>query len=117
MGLCVTPQMAIITEFCDLGSLSRLIRSKSALSQSMGRVNIDTKLKLKLLKETALGLFYLHKMNITHFDIKGDNILVSDNLTAKVTDFGLALLKNESYEHGIGTPQVLFLSLWNSKHH
>lgn len=39
-------------------------------------------------KAVVLGLRYLHKKSIMHRDIKGQNVLVDNNGTAKLTDFG-----------------------------
>ncbi|KAJ7044338.1 kinase-like domain-containing protein, partial [Mycena alexandri] len=44
----------------------------------------------RLLLEICLGLEYLHSMKIVHGDLRGDNILVSDDYHACLTDFGLA---------------------------
>ncbi|KAJ7742147.1 hypothetical protein DFH07DRAFT_44310 [Mycena maculata] len=49
-----------------------------------GRVDVD-----RLLLQVAEGLGYLHSMNIVHGDLRGMNILVSDNLNACLADFGL----------------------------
>ncbi|KAJ6558076.1 kinase-like domain-containing protein [Mycena capillaripes] len=43
----------------------------------------------KLLLQVAEGLGYLHSMNIVHGDLRGTNILVSDDLNACLADFGL----------------------------
>ncbi|KAJ7026229.1 kinase-like domain-containing protein, partial [Mycena alexandri] len=44
----------------------------------------------RLLLEICLGLEYLHTMKIVHGDLRGNNILVSDDCHACLTDFGLA---------------------------
>lgn len=40
--------------------------------------------------QIALAIAYLHKSGIVHGDIKGENILVSKERTALLSDFGLA---------------------------
>ncbi|KAJ7456411.1 kinase-like domain-containing protein [Mycena galericulata] len=49
-----------------------------------GRADVD-----RLLLQVAEGLSYLHSMDIVHGDLRGTNILVSDNLNACLADFGL----------------------------
>ncbi|KAF1318655.1 Tkl protein kinase, partial [Globisporangium splendens] len=44
------------------------------------------------LHEIALGLQYLHRSQIIHGDLKGNNLLVPADGTAKLTDFGLSLI-------------------------
>ncbi|KAJ7512715.1 kinase-like domain-containing protein [Mycena galericulata] len=45
----------------------------------------------KLLLEIAQGLEYLHSKNIVHGDLRGANILVTENSTACLADFGLSV--------------------------
>ncbi|KAG6623807.1 TKL/TKL-CCIN protein kinase [Phytophthora cinnamomi] len=45
------------------------------------------------LRQTALGLQYLHQHSIVHGDLKCDNILVAADGTAKLTDFGLSTIR------------------------
>lgn len=76
-------------EFVGGGDLGRLIAENGPLSES------DTKTIAKQLLD-ALG--YLHDMNITHRDVKPDNILVDslDPPVVKLTDFGLSkMIDNE----------------------
>ncbi|KAJ6524266.1 kinase-like domain-containing protein [Mycena vulgaris] len=44
---------------------------------------------LKMLLQIAEGLGYLHSMNVVHGDLRGTNILVSDDWNACLADFGL----------------------------
>jgi len=75
--------MIIIMEFIPGGDLGKLISEVGPLPE------FDTQIIAKQLLD-ALG--YLHKMNITHRDVKPDNILVScrDPFVVKLTDFGLS---------------------------
>ncbi|KAJ7924652.1 hypothetical protein B0H13DRAFT_2315167 [Mycena leptocephala] len=45
---------------------------------------------LRLTLEITQGLDYLHSMNIVHGDLRGANILISDEYHACLSDFGLA---------------------------
>ncbi|KAJ6459915.1 kinase-like domain-containing protein [Mycena sanguinolenta] len=49
-----------------------------------GRADVD-----KLLLQVAEGVGYLHSKKIVHGDLRGMNILVSDNSSACLADFGL----------------------------
>ncbi|KAJ7920040.1 kinase-like domain-containing protein [Mycena leptocephala] len=44
----------------------------------------------RLLFEIAQGLEYLHSRNVVHGDLRGTNILISDEGSACLSDFGLA---------------------------
>ncbi|KAG2834806.1 hypothetical protein PC112_g5922 [Phytophthora cactorum] len=47
-------------------------------------------------KESTLGLQFLHQNNIVHGDLKCNQILVSEGLSAKLTDFGMSFVSLES---------------------
>ncbi|AEO65710.1 c8798259-1242-435b-9655-19679b7c17d9 [Thermothielavioides terrestris] len=81
--------LIIIMEFVGGGDLGRLIADNGPLSESA------TKTMARQLLD-ALG--YLHDMNITHRDVKPDNILVHslEPFVVKLTDFGLSkMVDNE----------------------
>ncbi|KAL2154040.1 hypothetical protein VTH82DRAFT_2716 [Thermothelomyces myriococcoides] len=81
--------LIIIMEFVGGGDLGRQIADNGPLSESA------TKTMARQLLD-ALG--YLHEMNITHRDVKPDNILVAslDPFVVKLTDFGLSkMVDNE----------------------
>ncbi|KAJ6542619.1 kinase-like domain-containing protein [Mycena capillaripes] len=54
-----------------------------------GRANVD-----KLLYEIAQGLQYLHSHNIVHGDLRGANILINEDWSACLADFGLSVFAN-----------------------
>ncbi|KAG7088755.1 hypothetical protein E1B28_012720 [Marasmius oreades] len=56
--------------------------------------------KIKMMSEISEGIRYLHEHHppIVHSDIKGLNILVSDDGECCLADFGLVTLENESSE-------------------
>lgn len=78
------PRLNIYLEFVTGGSLTSIMKTLP-----------DAKLPLRVAKvytrHMLEGLFYLHKNGVAHRDIKGDNILVSqDTGIAKLADFDQA---------------------------
>lgn len=54
---------------------------------------LNWKQRFDIIVGTAEGLAYLHggtKVRIIHRDIKSSNVLLDENLTPKIADFGLA---------------------------
>lgn len=71
-------------------------------------IRLDWVRRLKIALGAAKGLQYLHDLAnppIIHRDIKSSNILLDEKLNAKVADFGLSKLMNDS-ERGHVTTQV-----------
>ena len=67
---------------------------------------LDWKRRLRIALGSARGLAYLHELAdppIIHRDIKSTNILLDENLTAKVADFGLSKLVADSEKGHIST--------------
>ncbi|KAJ6476320.1 kinase-like domain-containing protein, partial [Mycena sanguinolenta] len=54
-----------------------------------GHANVD-----KLLYEVAQGLEYLHSHNLVHGDLRGANILIKEDWTACLNDFGLSIFSD-----------------------
>jgi serine/threonine protein kinase len=66
--------------------------------------NLDLIGKLKILKDIAEGIEYLHENEIIHRDLKPGNIFISLNeetkeLIVKVGDFGLSLMNDLKTNH------------------
>ncbi|GJU26537.1 probable leucine-rich repeat receptor-like protein kinase [Tanacetum coccineum] len=65
-------------------------------------IHLDWKRRLRIALGSARGLTYLHELAnppIIHRDIKATNILLDENLTAKVADFGLSKLISDTEGH------------------
>ncbi|CAL9244273.1 unnamed protein product [Arabidopsis halleri] len=79
--------LALIYEFVPKGDLKQHLSGK----RSGSYINWGSRLRIAL--EAALGLEYLHSgctPPIVHRDIKTTNILLDDQLKAKLADFGLS---------------------------
>ena len=104
MGACTTPpELCIVTEFIGRGSLHDVMKSN--------RPDFDWKRKMKIATHAAIGMLYLHSRSppIVHRDLKSDNLLVTDDFSCKVCDFGLARVKAhvthvETTHANAGTP-------------
>eukprot|EP00062_Callorhinchus_milii_P009670 gi/632953730/ref/XP_007892583.1/ PREDICTED: mitogen-activated protein kinase kinase kinase kinase 3 isoform X4 [Callorhinchus milii] len=88
----------ICMEFCGGGSLQDIYHVTGPLSE----------LQIAYVcRETLQGLYYLHSKGKMHRDIKGANILLTDNGHVKLADFGVSaqitatIAKRKSF---IGTP-------------
>lgn len=104
MGACTQPgNLLIVTELMPRGSVYDLLRDK--------RIKLSFKRKMLIAKDAALGVNWLHrsKPQFLHLDLKAANLLVDNNWTVKVADFGLSVVKKDAEakkeKHGpIGTP-------------
>ncbi|KAL1007405.1 hypothetical protein UPYG_G00086340 [Umbra pygmaea] len=70
----------LILEWCSGGDLSRFIRSRRLLPERVAR---------RFLQQIACALQFLHSHNISHLDLKPQNILLSGSVL-KLADFGFA---------------------------
>ncbi len=75
----------IVMELLESKTLKDYIQEKGALS---------TEITLKIAAQIASALEAAHKAHIVHRDIKPQNIILNQNLVAKVTDFGIAKVAN-----------------------
>ena len=78
----------IIMEYVPHGELSRYVQDKGPISEEQARI---------ITRQILHALDYLHRRNITHRDIKPDNILIAswEPLIVKLSDFGLSKCVND----------------------
>ncbi|CAL8090480.1 unnamed protein product [Calicophoron daubneyi] len=56
------------------------------------KIDFNLGIKKSIMKQLFTGLFYLHKNNVLHRDLKTSNILIGKGGILKIADFGLARL-------------------------
>ena len=73
----------LILEYCSSGSAVDLMLS---MGRTLSEVEVSTIMEMVL-----KGLIYIHKLNLIHRDIKGANIMLSEDGYAKLGDFGIGI--------------------------
>ncbi|XP_054823257.1 LEAF RUST 10 DISEASE-RESISTANCE LOCUS RECEPTOR-LIKE PROTEIN KINASE-like 1.1 [Prosopis cineraria] len=61
--------------------------------------------RIKIARETATALAFLHASDTIHRDVKTNNILLDNKFSVKVADFGLSRLFPDDVTHVSTTPQ------------
>ncbi|KZV43706.1 putative leucine-rich repeat receptor-like protein kinase-like [Dorcoceras hygrometricum] len=93
VGFCYEQgEQMLIYEYISNGTLRDSLSGKSGFW-------LDWNKRLRIALDAARGLSYLHELAdppIIHRDVKSTNILLDDNLNAKVADFGLSKLLGDN---------------------
>ncbi|KAG8937451.1 hypothetical protein FRC00_005494 [Tulasnella sp. 408] len=79
----VDDEPMLVSPWCKNGSLASYVNEHPDLP--------DVE-KLKLLRDAACGLAYLHSLQppIIHGDIKPDNVIITDDMVGSLCDFGIS---------------------------
>lgn len=82
-------QPFIVTELAGGGDVEDLIEKAEAHRLPLART-------LSLCAEVCRGLDYAHSHGVVHRDMKPGNVFLTDDGTAKIGDFGLAVVSDQS---------------------
>lgn len=94
LGLVFNNQhMYLVTEYMSKGSLIEYLRSR-------GRQHVTGRDQIYYAYDTCAGMAYLESRHVVHRDLAARNVLVAEDNTAKVSDFGLARDENFSLDGG-----------------
>jgi len=95
--------MNLIFEYCAKGSLGDLMELNKPPSEGVAA---------SYLSQLLSALAFLEDLEILHRDVKPDNLLLKDELTLKLADFGSGCFCTQPLRHAEGTP-----SFWAPEQH
>ncbi|KAJ7782500.1 kinase-like domain-containing protein, partial [Mycena maculata] len=78
--------LCLVSSWMEQGTVLKYLKGH-------GHANVD-----KLLFEIAQGLQYLHSRNVVHGDLRGANILINEDWSACLADFGLAEFSDDTMD-------------------
>ncbi|KAM4573676.1 ankyrin repeat and protein kinase domain-containing protein 1-like isoform 2-T2 [Odontesthes bonariensis] len=82
-------QQGIVIEFMERGSIETL--QNALFDREAGKaIPPPWPLAFRLAHHVALGMNFLHSIGLLHQDLKPGNVLLNDDLNAKLGDFGLS---------------------------
>lgn len=95
---CIGSPMCLIFEYMDRGDLKEFLRSYSPSNYIVrsGSTNVFTDSRISTLDQLDLaaqigsGMVYLSEMKFVHRDLATRNCLISEDMTVKISDFGLS---------------------------
>jgi len=89
----------LVMEYMEYTSLTFIL---NLYDQS---IHMDESHMAYCIRETLLGLQYLHNCQIIHRDVKSDNILISTHGAIKITDFGFSVRSKDGFiNDSVGSP-------------
>ena len=94
----------MVMELCVNGSLATY-----KMMNPSAKIGLEKRTNFAV--DIASGMNYLHKLGVIHRDLKPGNVVLDENDRAKITDFGLSVVKSNSQTSmkldECGTPQYM----------
>lgn len=92
------PNIVEVYDICDIGDKHFIVMEYIEGSSLKETIKLRGKIPYKeavwIMKQLCSGIMEAHRNNIIHRDIKPQNILVKNDGTCKIADFGIAVLNN-----------------------
>ena len=89
----------MVTEYVNKGSLFHILHKKNVI--------LNESKAFTIAKQIAIAMNFLHQHGIHHWDLKSQNILIRDDWSIKIWDFGLSKIGGLDFwekQGRIGTP-------------
>jgi len=113
-GILSHPGIVTIYDVAEEGGLAyifmELVNGPPLEKMLKAEQTPDTETLLSVFRQTAGALDYAHKKGIVHRDIKPANIMIHEDGTAKITDFGVAKIVSQQMTQAgmiMGTPSYM----------
>ena len=113
-GILTHPNIVVVYDAGEEGGIffitMELVEGRSLLTLLEGHQSFPMPRAIRILEQACSALDYAHKHNIVHRDIKPANLMLTDDDTLKITDFGTAKILRFNVTqtaHVIGTPSYM----------
>ncbi|KAL6078325.1 Tyrosine-protein kinase Fer isoform b [Balamuthia mandrillaris] len=84
----------VVTEFMAKGDLRHFLMSEE------GEAMVNYRMMVQMAREIAVGMCHLHSEGIIHRDLAARNLLLTEEFTIKISDFGLSTPHHHHMQRG-----------------